>query len=64
MQATFKFELVGRGVSGKLKVDFNFHEYQMDKSHKTPLEINLVSALELDNNNLSSPQKDEVKKHS
>jgi hypothetical protein len=62
MQATFKFELIGRGVSGKIKVDFNFHEYQKDKSHKAPLEVNLASALELDNNNLTSSQKEEVKK--
>jgi|GEM_PF-1846214 len=62
MQATFKFQLLGRGVGGKVKADFNFHEFQRDKSHKAPLEINLVSALELENNNLTSSQKDEVKK--
>lgn len=62
MQATFKFNLIGKGASGKIKVDFNFHEYQKDKSHKAPLEINLASALELDNGNFSASQKEEIKK--
>lgn len=60
MQATFKFDLIG--LTGKVKVDFNFHEYQRDKSHKAPLEINLTSSLELDNKNLSISQKETVKK--
>ncbi|UKT64292.1 hypothetical protein [Pedobacter mucosus] len=62
MQATFTFNLIGRGVTGKIKVDFNFHEFQRDKSHKAPLEIKLASALELDENNLTLSQKEDVKK--
>jgi hypothetical protein len=62
MQATFKFQLIGKGVSGKIKVDFNFHEYQKDKSYKAPLEINLASALELETGNLTASQKEDVKK--
>ncbi|RYU87251.1 hypothetical protein EWM62_16180 [Mucilaginibacter terrigena] len=63
MQAVFKFELVGRGVKGKVKVDFNFHEYFKDKSHKAPLEINILSALDLENGtNLTLSQKETAKK--
>lgn len=63
MQSTFKFKILGKGVEGKVKVDFNFHEYLKDKSHKAPLEINIVSALELDNGSgLSLSQKDMIKK--
>jgi hypothetical protein len=62
MQVAYKFNLMGKGVSGKLKVDFNFHEYQKDKSFKAPLEINIPSALDLDSGYLSNTQKEEVKK--
>jgi hypothetical protein len=62
MQASFKFDISEKGLSGKIKVDFNFHEYQMDKSHKAPLEINLVSALELDQGSLTTTQKEGLKK--
>ena len=62
MQATFRFKMVGRGVEGRVKVDFNFQEYQKDKSYKAPLEINLLSALEIDSNYLTIAQKELVKK--
>lgn len=62
MQATYKFNLIGRGVSGKVKVDFNFHEYQKDKSFRAPLEINISSALDLESGHLTTTQKEEVKK--
>ena len=53
---------MGKGVSGKVKVDFNFHEYQKDKSFKAPLEINIPSALDLESGSLTNSQKEEVKK--
>lgn len=62
MQVTYKFKLMGKGVSGKVKVDFNFHEYQKDKSVKAPLEINIPSALDLDSGHLTNTQKEEAKK--
>ncbi|MVN92023.1 GapS4b family protein [Mucilaginibacter aquatilis] len=62
MQATFKFRLVEKNVSGKVKMDFNFHEYQKDRSHKAPLEINFASAIELTDGYLTLTQRDEIKK--
>lgn len=62
MQVTYKFNLMGKGVSGKLKVDFNFHEYQKDKSFRAPLEINIPSALDLDSGYLSNSEKESAKK--
>lgn len=63
MQAIFKFDIVAKGIKGKVKMDFNFHEYATDKSYKAPLEINFVSALEIENGtNLTLSQKEIVKK--
>ena len=62
MQATFKFELSAKGLTGKIKMDFNFHEYQKDKSFKAPLEINFVGALEIDGGNLTNSEKEMTKK--
>ncbi|GAA4339113.1 hypothetical protein GCM10023149_49600 [Mucilaginibacter gynuensis] len=62
MHATYKFNLIGKGVAGKVKVDFNFHEYQKDRSYKAPLEIIIASALDLESGYLTIAQKEEVKK--